>query len=142
MNILEKIDKYLEESVSDLSNEKLKKLFNQMKDEQLSASAAQQFRMIRSEMKKRKLKESYGGLDSHYLQNSIGLVISDIKRDPDEKHMVKVLKFVKDRLNQSYPDGDVTQDNVADLLREPGARNIMKKAGTSYYEIIDYIWQD
>ena len=58
MNILEKIDKYLNEGVSNLSDEKLKRLFNQMKDEQLSASAAQQFRMIQSEMKKRKLKEN------------------------------------------------------------------------------------
>ena len=39
----------------DLPDDKLKKLYNQMKDEQLSAIAAQQFRMIVKVMKKRKL---------------------------------------------------------------------------------------
>jgi hypothetical protein len=106
MNILEKIDEYL--------NEK--------------------------SVESTKLAEGNNSLDSQYLQKSIGYVIDDIKRDPDEKQMVKVLKWVKSRLNQSFPDGDVTQDDIADILREPSARGIMKAAGTSYMEIIDYVW--
>ena len=38
---------------SDLPDEKLKKLYNQMKDEQLSAMAASQFKLIVAAMKKR-----------------------------------------------------------------------------------------
>ena len=81
-------------------------------------------------------------LDSQYLQGQIKRTIRDIKKDPDEKMMVPALKWVGTRLLQSFPDSDVTQDDIYDMLREPGARGVMKKAGTSAYEIIDFIWEN
>lgn len=44
-----------ERSYADLSDEKLKKLYNQMKDEQLSPVAGQQFKMIVKAMKAKKI---------------------------------------------------------------------------------------
>ncbi len=88
----------------------------------------------------RYLNENNNMLDSQYLQKVIKDVIKDIKRDPDEKLMVPALKWVGTRLLQSFPDGDVTQEDIYDILREPGARSVMKKAGTSAYEIIEFIW--
>jgi hypothetical protein len=88
------------------------------------------------------MNENNQAIDSDYLQRSIKGVISDIKKDPDEKMMVPVLKWINTRLNQSYPDGDVTYENVVDILREVGARGKMKKAGTTYLEIMDFIWDN
>ena len=52
-----KFKEYLDESnISKISDEKLQKLYNQMKDEQLSAAAAMQFKSILREIKKRKIK--------------------------------------------------------------------------------------
>ena len=88
------------------------------------------------------LNESFKAIDSDYLQQSIKGVISDIRKDPDEKMMVPILKWINSRLKQSYPDGDVTYENVVDILREVGARGKMKKAGTTYLEIMDFIWDN
>jgi len=152
MNILEKIDRYLTEADNWIVKYRAKDKSGKVLDKEMKVKATSKEAAMGIAKRKSsnwyegvmaKLDESYGkGLDSQYLQNSIGLVIDDIKRDPDEKHMVKVLKFVKDRLNQSFPDGDITQEDIANILREPNSRGIMKKAGTSYMEIIEYIWQD
>lgn len=81
-------------------------------------------------------------LDSDYLMRTIDSIIKDMKRY--EPNTSKLLKHLNGRINQSYPDGDVTKKNVIDLLKEPTMRPLLKKAESegfkSYYEIVDYIF--
>lgn len=78
--------------------------------------------------------------DSDYLQNALDSLIDDFKSGPaEEKKIVPMLKHVLSRINQSYPDGDVSDSDVADLLREPSSRKVLKKAGMSSSEAVSMI---
>lgn len=55
LDMYESMDHVVEAKVTGLKDDRLKKLYNQMKDEQLSGSAAAQFKDIVREMKKRKI---------------------------------------------------------------------------------------
>jgi len=84
------------------------------------------------------LKEA-SGKDSDYVQRGLEDLIDDFKRVKEEKHMVPILQWVKDRLNQSFPDGDVTDADITDLLSEPGARSALKKSKMSKSEVADMV---
>ena len=81
-------------------------------------------------------------LDSNFLMRTLDAMISDMKRF--EPNTAKLFKHLYDRINQSYPDGDVTKNNVIDLLKEPSARSLVKKTEKegfkSYYDIVDFIF--
>lgn len=89
--------------------------------------------IIREEIKN--LKEARG-LDSHYLQKLLGDLYDDMKRyEPDD---AAFYQFLKDRINQSFPDGDVTRRDIDDILREPQARKVTKKINAS--ELVDELF--
>jgi hypothetical protein len=80
------------------------------------------------------------GMDSSYLLNSLGMLIDDFKSgEPEEKKIVPVLKWVRDRVNQSIPDGDVEKSDIKDFLTEPSGRKYLKKSGMSAAETISMI---
>jgi hypothetical protein len=79
------------------------------------------------------------GKDSQYVQRGLEDLIDDFKRVPQEKHMVPILRWVMDRLNQSFPDGDVTDADIIDLISEPGARSALKKSKMSKAEVADMV---
>lgn len=59
-------------------------------------------------------------LDSDYLQRQLTILADDMKSD--EPKVAKAYLFLKDRLNQSFPDGDVSMEDVKSILREPQGR--------------------
>jgi hypothetical protein len=80
------------------------------------------------------------GLDTTHLQRSCEMMADDFKRgEKEEKAMVPALKWMESRLNQSFPDGDVTDSDLQDLCREVGGRKVLKKAGMSSLEFINMI---
>lgn len=89
--------------------------------------------------KKRNVIIEASGMDSQYVQKGLEALIDDFKREPYEKHMVPVLKFILSRLNQSFPDGDVTDADIQDLLSEPGARSALKKSKMSKFDVSDMV---
>ena len=84
------------------------------------------------------VKES-SGKDSQYVQNGLESLIDDFKREPYEKHMVPILKYVMDRLNQSFPDGDVSKADIVDLISEVGARKALKQSKMSKFDVADMV---
>jgi hypothetical protein len=89
-------------TVAGLSDEKLKKLHGQMKDEQLSAAAASQFRLIVKELKKRGVKLSEAKLSKKgqkYTWDQINTAMTVIGYGP--KIIIKLLsainKVVRDK---------------------------------------------
>jgi hypothetical protein len=80
------------------------------------------------------------GLDSDYLQNSLGMLIDDFKSGPaEEKKIVPVLKWVRDRVNQSIPDGDVSKADIMDFLKEPSGRKMLSKSGMSSSDLVSMV---
>lgn len=71
-------------------------------------------------------------MDSRYLQNMIGRMKPDFSGDE-----LEVLEYIEHRLNQSYPGGDVTKEDVIDIMKEPSIRD----TALNLHEFIDYIWQ-
>jgi len=81
-------------------------------------------------------------LDSQHVQRSLGIIIDDMKSGPkEERKVIPALQWLMDRLNQSYPDGDIDSKIVKDLLTEPEGRKLLKKSGWSTLDVIDYVMQ-
>lgn len=95
--------------------------------------------LIREEIK-RVLKEYNKSIDSHYLQKSLDTLIDDTKRD--EPNINKLLKYLKSRINQSYPSGDVERKDIDDILKDPRARSIVKQAGKESEYYIDSLFEN
>ena len=74
------------------------------------------------------------GYDSQYLQKAL----RDIADDDDE--LEKVLNSLADRLNQTFPDGDVSVKDIRTLLNEPDNRKLVTRSPMGREEIIKYIW--
>ena len=53
--------------------------------------------------------------------------------------MVPILKYVMDRLNQSFPDGDVSKADIVDLISEVGARKALKQSKMSKFDVADMV---
>lgn len=79
--------------------------------------------------------------DSEYIQNSLKRHIEDIKDDNPE--YVEVLEYVINRLNQSYPQGDITKENLLDILSEPSIRKAVSNIkGMIKDEVVDDIMNE
>ena len=89
--------------------------------------------------KKSAVLDEASGMDSQYVQNGLDALIGDFKRSKYEKHMVPMLQYIMDRLNQSFPDGDVSKADIIDLATEVGARSHLKKSKLSKYDIADMV---
>jgi len=61
--------------------------------------------------------------DSQYLQRMIRLTAEDMLEN-DDKATSEMIVYIADRLNQSYPDGDVDRETIEQIMREPGYRDI------------------
>lgn len=85
----------------------------------------------------RPVKEN-AALDSDYLQNSLEAIIGDFTYGP-EKKIGRALQWIKDRIFQSFPDGDVSRADIADLLKEPQGRKALKKSGMSSDEMVSMV---
>jgi len=79
-------------------------------------------------------------LDSEYLQRALKLSAEDLNYDAQEKVLGKLLIYIAARLNQSYPDSDVTQDHITDILKEPITRRLFKKTKMSLSAVMDFVW--
>lgn len=76
-----------------------------------------------SNLRKSIIKENMS-LDSDYLQRQLKILADDMKRD--EPEVAKAYLFIQHRINQSFPDGDVSREDVEDLLHEPQGRKHLK----------------
>lgn len=84
------------------------------------------------------LQEKFTKMDSQYLQRNLEDLMDDFPKS--EKNERKVIEYLKDRLNQSYPDGDVKMKDILDILNEPSIRKY--KNGINHFsEFLDYILQ-
>lgn len=72
--------------------------------------------------------------DSPYLQNVIDRMKVDFAGDERE-----FLDYIQLRLNQSYPDGDVTKEDVLQIAKEPSIRDTA--LNVDKYELIDFMWE-
>lgn len=92
-----------------------------------------------AQAKRRALSEA-AGVDSSYLQRSLDILADDFKRgEKEEKALVPILRHIESRLNQSFPDGDVSSADIEDLLKEVAARKAVKKSGMSIPDLVDMI---
>lgn len=62
-------------------------------------------------------------LDSHFLQKQLDDLIDDSKRNGD-RDIVKFYDYLRTRINQSYPDGDISIRDVNDILDDPRYRSM------------------
>ena len=113
-----------EGKVSDLKDDKLKKLYSQMKDEQLSGSAAAQFKDIVREMKKRKMSLNEVTTFAE-LFNSL----SEGSTEDAAKSLTAILGMFKDKHdNDIYKMGKGIQDYY-------------KKEGSFSPDLAKWIWK-
>lgn len=104
--------------------------------------------MKRSELKEIIRKEvkilmerTVNALDSNYLQRTLNIIKLDLRKDAP--NLAKLLSHLEDRINQSFPDGDVTQKDFNELMGEVNTRKLIQKAdkeGFDRQEIIDMIF--
>lgn len=59
-------------------------------------------------------------MDSDYLQRQLKILADDMK--DDDPDVAKAYLFIQHRLNQSFPDGDVSREEIKDILNEPQGR--------------------
>jgi hypothetical protein len=79
-------------------------------------------------------------VDSSYLQRSLDIIADDYKHgEKEEKRLVPIFRHIESRLNQSFPDGDVTAEDIEDLLKEVSSRSAVKKSGMSVPNLVDMI---
>jgi hypothetical protein len=79
-------------------------------------------------------------IDSGYLQHSLDMLAKDFRRgEKEERAIVPILRHIESRLNQSFPDGDVSEADIEDLLKEVAARSAIKKSKMSISDIISMI---
>lgn len=100
-------------------------------------------RITESELKslvRRVLKEEMERVDSPYLQDTIEVILDDWSQElsDDEK---RALEFLKARLNQSYPSGDVTRSNLEDLMQQFLRRRDPDLRISDLMELVDIIMQ-
>ena len=69
------------------------------------------------------------------MQKELESLIEDLKKS--EPKYAKIYQLIKDRVNQSFSDGDVTSEDLKHLLDEPAFREILSKIKESSYDIID-----
>lgn len=84
------------------------------------------------------LQEKFTRMDSQYLQRNLKELMDDF--DKSEKYERQFIDNLKARLNQSYPDGDVTMKNIDDIIKEPDMRKLVSKI-KNFKEFLDYILQ-
>jgi hypothetical protein len=82
-------------------------------------------KMSRNEsyLRKSVIKEN-AALDSDYLQRQLKILADDVKRD--EPELASAYLFLQHRLYQSFPDGDVSREEIEDLLHEPQGRKYLQ----------------
>lgn len=96
--------------------------------------------IMRSHTGKKRAVIIESAIDSDHLQNSLNALIDDFKSGPaEEKKIVSALKWVRDRINQSIPDGDVKDADIEDFLKEPSGRKMLKKSGMKSAEMVSMI---
>ncbi len=74
-------------------------------------------------------------VDSKYLIKTLEDGLDDLM-DEDEG-LYNIIKNLTYKLEQSYPDGDITEKELKAILTEPKFRKLIKKAKTS---ISDVLW--
>ena len=77
-------------------------------------------------MKYVKLFEQFineSSLDSQYLRDMLSDLAKDAKRS-GEKDMYKFYDYLETRINQSYPDGDVSREDIEDLMDDSRFRKM------------------
>lgn len=94
--------------------------------------------IIKEEIKK-VIKETKG-IDSRYFQKSLDDIIHDVKRN--EPQLAKVLTYIKSRLNQSYPNDDITQNDINDILNDPRIKNSANNVSDEIQFHIDSIFNN
>jgi len=72
-----------------------------------------------SYLRKSVIKENMS-MDSDYLQRQLKILADDMK--DDDPDVAKAYLFIQHRLNQSFPDGDVSREEIKDILNEPQGR--------------------
>lgn len=88
--------------------------------------------IIRGELNTIMEQKSY---DSQYFQRHLRQALDDF----DNVTEGKLAEYIITRLNQSYPDGDITKQDLYDIAKEPQIRKTALKA--DYREFIDYVWE-
>lgn len=89
-------------------------------------------KLVREEIQSLMEQESY---DSEYFQDRLKFGMDDL----DDQAEGKLANYLITRLNQSYPDGDITKQDLYDIAQEPQIRDVALKA--DYRKLIDYIWE-
>jgi hypothetical protein len=73
--------------------------------------------------------------DTHYIQQGF----KSVAADDEEPNSAAFITWIADRLNQSYPDGDVTMRVLIDLAQEPQARHLTRDL--DWRGLLEYAWQ-
>ncbi len=68
-----------------------------------------------------KLNE-YKKIQGYYLMRQLKDVSKDAKRSGESSAVIKALRYLYDRINQSYRDDDLSVDDVLDFFEDPRAR--------------------
>lgn len=76
--------------------------------------------------------------DSQYLSRNAEFLAKDMRRDDPD--YAEVMGQVATRLNQSYPDGDVSKKEVVDILKDSRIKREMRKINMSAQQIVDELW--
>jgi len=77
-------------------------------------------------------------IDSKYLQDTIATILEDWDELSGAER--EVLEYIKHRLNQSFPGGDVSKDDIHTILNEPGAPNASRDPNVDVYELSNLVW--
>lgn len=79
--------------------------------------------------------------DSQYIVKKIGDMVEDERVNGNIEYS-SLLSLIGSRLNQSFPQGDITVDDMNDILTEPNSINYLNKIDFSKEDIIDSIMNE
>lgn len=92
------------------------------------------------ELVREELLREQNTLNSNHLQRVIGDLLDDWSEELTQPEK-EVYRFLKHRLDQSYPGMEVSKDDLRNLLKHPDIRQAVSMQGPMQREeIIDTIW--
>jgi hypothetical protein len=77
--------------------------------------------------------------DTNVIQRVLKGIEDTFKNDTEEKYLADFSSLLADRVNQTYPEGDLTQENLYDLASEPIFKDKLP-IGYGIYDYIEDVW--
>lgn len=93
-------------------------------------------RIIREEIQKLTEADENEALDAGYV---LSLLMTFVEDESETEAEEEFFEYLYDRVNQSYPDGDITIEDLYDIASEPMIRDVAEEVDGR--DAILYFWE-